>query len=181
MKFAFTEDQETLRAAARAFLADNSSSAQVRQVMETGLGYDPEVWRRIGGELGWTSVIVPEAYGGAGLTYVDLVALMEELGGALLCAPFLSTICLAANALLVGGNETQKQEHLPGIACGETVATLAHSERNGRWDAAAIEARARREGAEYVLDGVKSFVLDGHSAALLIVAARREGSRGASY
>jgi alkylation response protein AidB-like acyl-CoA dehydrogenase len=178
MKFAFTEDQETLRAAARAFLADNSSSAQVRQVMETGLGYDPEVWRRIGGELGWTSVIVPEAYGGAGLTYVDLVALMEELGGALLCAPFLSTICLAANALLVGGNETQKQEHLPGIACGETVATLAHSERNGRWDAAAIEARARREGAEYVLDGVKSFVLDGHSAALLIVAARREGSRG---
>ncbi len=65
MRFAFTEDQETLRAAARAFLADNSSSAQVRQVMETELGYDPEVWRRIGGELGWTSVIVPEAYGGA--------------------------------------------------------------------------------------------------------------------
>jgi alkylation response protein AidB-like acyl-CoA dehydrogenase len=178
MRFAFTEDQEALRDAARAFLADNSSPAQVRRVMETELGYDPEVWRRIGAELGWTSVIVPEEYGGAGLTYVDLVALMEELGGALLCAPFLSTVCLAANALLVGGNEAQKQQHLPGIASGETVATLAYTERNGRWDAAAIDTLARRDGADYVLDGVKSFVLDGHSASLLIVAARREGSRG---
>src|SRR5512140_1999832 len=102
MNFAFTEDQDALRDAAHSFLADNSSPAQVRAAMATPAGYDPAVWRRIGAELGWTSILVPEAYGGAGLTYVELIALMEEMGAALLCAPFFSTVCLAGNALLIG-------------------------------------------------------------------------------
>src|SRR3972149_6880227 len=116
MRFAFNEDQEALRDAARSFLADHSSPAQVRAAMATEAGYEPEVWRRIGAELGWTAITIPEAYGGPGLAYVELIALMEEMGGALLCAPFFSTICLAANALLIGGTEEQKQQHLPGIA-----------------------------------------------------------------
>ena len=178
MKFAFNEEQEALRAAARSFLADHSSAAQVAKVMATELGYDPEVWKRIGEELGWPSVIIPEEYGGSGLTYVELVALLEEMGGALLCAPFFSTVCLAGNALLVGGHESQKQEHLPGIAAGQTIAKLAFTEPKGRWDAAGIEAVAKRDGGDFVLNGTKTFVPDGHSADLLIVAARREGSVG---
>src|SRR5512139_1049055 len=122
MHFAFNEDQEALRTAAREFLADHSTAAQVRKVMESQAGYDPEVWRRVGAELGWTSIIIPEQYGGAGLTYVELVGLMEEMGAALLCAPFFSTVCLAANALLIGGREEQKQEWLPEIAAGNTIA-----------------------------------------------------------
>ena len=178
MKFAFNEEQEELRRSARSFLEDHSSPAHVRKAMETEAGFDADVWRRVATELGWTSIIVPEAYGGIGLTYVELVALMEEMGSALLCAPFFSTVCLAGNALIAGGTEEQKQEHLPGIAAGETIATLAHTEPNGRWAAAGIAAEASRDGDGYVLNGTKTFVIDGHTAQLLVIAARRPKSSG---
>jgi alkylation response protein AidB-like acyl-CoA dehydrogenase len=141
-------------------------------------GYDAEVWRRVGQELGWPSVIVPEAYGGIGLGYVELVALMEEMGAALLCAPFFSTVCLATNALLAAGTEAQKHAHLPGIAAGATITTLAVSEESGRPDAAGITTTVGRDGAELVLNGTKTYVIDGHTAALLIVAARTPDSEG---
>ena len=178
MNFALDEEQEQLRATARAFLAQSSSSPQVRTAMDSELGWDPAVWRRVAGELGWTAVIVPEAYGGLGLTQVELAVLMEEMGSALLCAPFFSTVCLAANALVAGGSEAQKGELLARIAAGEVTATVAWTEANGRWDAEAVAAVARREGAGFVLSGRKAFVVDGHSADLLLVAARREGTSG---
>jgi alkylation response protein AidB-like acyl-CoA dehydrogenase len=178
VRFAFTEEQEALRAAARAFLRDHSSPARVRRAMATEAGWEPEVWRRIAGELAWTAILVPERYGGLGLTYVELVALMEEMGAALLCAPFFSTVCLAGNALLLGGTEAQKQEHLPKIATGERTAALAHVGPAGRWDADGVEVVAERAGDGYRLGGVSSFVVDGHTADLLVVAARRPGSRG---
>jgi len=177
MNFAFTDEQEELRSAARAFLADHSSSEHVRRAMESDLGHDPETWKRIGEELGWTSVIVPEAYGGIGLGFVELVALMEVTGEFLLCAPFFSTVCLGAAALLEAGDEVQKREHLPGIAEGRTLATLAFTEPNGRWDLGGIGCTARRDGDDYLLQGIKRYVVDGHCADLIVVAARREGSR----
>ena len=180
MRFAFNEEQDALRAAARSFLGDHSSSEHVRRAMQSELGYEPAVWRRIGTELGWPSIIIPEQYGGAGLTYVELIALMEEMGRALLCAPFFSSVCLAANALLVGGDEAQKAAHLPGIAAGETIATLALTEPSGRWDATGIETIARRDGSDFILSGTKTFVPDGHTADLLVVAARRVDTRGTS-
>ena len=178
MDFAFNEEQEELRSIARSFLADHSGSEQVRQAMESELGYTPEVWQQIGEELGWASVIIPEAYGGLELSYVELVALMEVMGEALLCAPFFSSVCLGGNALLVGGSEAQKEEHLPGIAMGETIATLAFTESSGRWGASGIGAIARKDGGDFILSGKKSFVLDGHCADLLVVVARGEGSSG---
>jgi len=178
MKFAFNEEQEELRESARSFLAAHSSSEQVRQAMASDLGFDPAVWKRIGAELGWTSVIIPEEYGGLGLGYVELVALMERMGEALLCAPFFSSVCLAANVLLAAGSEEQKQRHLPGIAEGQTLATLAWCEPKGHWGAEGIETLARRDGGDTLLSGAKRYVVDGHSAELLIVAARGEGSTG---
>ena len=178
MQFAFNEEQEALRDAARSFLTDHSSSQQVRAAMTTEAGFDPEVWKRMGAELGWTAMIIPEAYGGLGLTYVELVALMEEMGRVLLCAPFFSTIGLAANALLIGGTEEQKERFLPGIASGETLATLAFAEANGRWDASGIETLAVRDGSSFVLNGTKTFVIDGHTAEVIVAAARQEGSCG---
>jgi len=178
MHFAFTEEQEELRSQAHGFLAEFSSPGQVRQAMGSEMGYDPELWGRISAELGWTSVVIPEEYGGLGLSYVELIALMEEMGAALLCAPFLSSVCLAGNALIIGGTEAQKTAHLPGIAEGTTVGTLAYMEPNGRPDATGIEAVARRDGGDFVLSGDKSFVLDGHTAGLLLVAARSPESSG---
>ena len=178
MQFAFNEEQEELRAMARAFLEDHSSGEQVRQVMESELGYDPDVWKRIGSELGWPAVIVPEEYGGLGLTWIELVALLETTGEALLCSPFFSTVCLGGAALLAGGSDAQKREYLPGLAEGRVRATLAVAEPSGRWDAAGIETVARRDGDEFVLTGSKRYVPDGHCADLFVLAARCEGSTG---
>ena len=96
MNFAFNEEQEELRSMARTFLDENSGSEQIRNAMESELGYDPEVWRQIGAELGWTSVHIPEEYGGLGLTYVELVVLLEEMGQALVCAPFFSPVVVSS-------------------------------------------------------------------------------------
>jgi alkylation response protein AidB-like acyl-CoA dehydrogenase len=178
MDFVFTEEQEQLRSQARSFLADHSSSEQVRQAMAGELGYDPEVWKRISSELGWPSVIVPEAYGGLGLGHVELVALMEVMGEALLCAPFFSSVGLAAQALLEAGNEEQKRSQLPRIAEGQTLAALAWTGPRGDWSAGGTEIAARSDGSGFVLSGCARHVLDGHCADLLVVAARREGSHG---
>jgi len=178
VRFAFTEEQEALRATARAFLRDHSSPDRVRRAMATEAGWEPEVWRRIAGELGWTAILVPERYGGLGLTYVEIVALMEEMGAALLCVPFFSTVCLAANALLLGGTEEQKESYLPEIAAGKRTAALAHTGPAGRWDADGVEVLAEPVPGGHRLRGISSFVVDGHTADLLVVAARQPGSRG---
>ena len=187
MDFAFNEEQEELRETAREFLAEHSSSENVRKAMATELGFDPQLWKQIGAELGWSSLLIPEEFGGLGLGYVELIALLEVMGGALVCAPFFSTVCLAGNALLVAGSDEQKRKHLPGLAAGETLATLAFSEPRSidgapgarvPWDMAAIQTTAEEHAGEYVLRGTKSFVLDGHCADLLIVAARAAGSEG---
>ncbi len=179
MEFSFSEDQDELRRAARRFLEVASSEERVRAAMETEQGYDSATWEQLSEELAWTALTIPEEYGGLGMSYLDLHPLMEEMGRALLCSPFFSTICLGANALLLGGTDAQKEIHLPGIAAGEARATLAYAEKNGRMNAAGVEATYSRNGAGYVLRGAKSYVLDGHTADLLIVVARDENSKGA--
>lgn len=178
MDFRFTEEQEELRDLARRFLEEHSGPEAIRSAMATELGYLPETWDRIARELGWPSIHIPEAYGGLGLSQVDLMVLLEASGEFLLCAPFFSTVALGANALLELGSESQKAAHLPALAEGSVTATLAFAERAGRWDTDGIEATARREGDGFVLNGEKCWVVDGHSADLLIVAARTPGSRG---
>ena len=177
MHFAFTAEQEEMRRGARRFLDGQAPLKRVREVMATTAGYDAALWRRIGAELGWPMLIVPERYGGAGQTHVEMVGLMEEMGRALFCGPFFSSVCLAINALLEGGNEAQKENYLPGLASGQTIGTLALLEASGRWDAEGVAATWRRDGTEYVLHGAKQFVTDGHIADWILVAAREAGSR----
>jgi alkylation response protein AidB-like acyl-CoA dehydrogenase len=178
MEFSFSESQDELRRAARRFLEVASSEERVRAAMETEQGYDSNVWEQLSEELGWTALTIPEEYGGLGMTYLDLHPLMEEMGRALLCSPFFSTICLGANALLLGGSDDQKQRYLPGTAAGETTATLAHTERSNPMNADGVEATYSQNETGYILRGEKRFVLDGHTADLLIVSARSEGSKG---
>jgi alkylation response protein AidB-like acyl-CoA dehydrogenase len=117
---------------------------------------------------------IPERFGGHGFGFLELVVLFEEMGRTLFPAPFFSTVALGAATLLEASSEQQKQEHLPAIAAGDLTATLAFTEPNGRWDETGIEAAAIRRGKDWVVSGVKSFVLDGHTSGLLIVAARTE-------
>jgi alkylation response protein AidB-like acyl-CoA dehydrogenase len=173
MNFAFSEEQEELRRYVRQWLDEKAPSAVVRRLMETDEGFDRDQWREIA-SLGWQAMAIPEEYGGAGFGFLELVVLLEEQGRSLFPSPFFSTVVLAANALLLGGSEEQQQRWLPGIAAGETIATLAHLESNGRMDGSGVEATARPSGGGWVLDGTKRYVLDGHTADLLIVPARTD-------
>jgi alkylation response protein AidB-like acyl-CoA dehydrogenase len=172
MNFAFSEEQEELRRITRQFLESKSPETEVRRLMDTTDGYDPAVWAQMAGELGLQSLTIPEEYGGQGYTYVELTVVLEEMGRALLAAPFFSTVALATNTILHSGDEQAKKDLLPGIASGETIATLAFTEPNGRWDTTGIEATATRSGDGWTIDGTKMFVLDGHVANLILVAAR---------
>lgn len=181
MNFALSEEQEELRQSVRRFLADKSPEPEVRRLMATTDGYDPAVWRQMAEQLGLQSLAIPEEYGGAGFGFVELVVVLEEMGSALLCAPFFSSAVLAASALLTSGDEKAKGRWLPGIASGETIGTLAVTEDSGSWDLDAVQLAASprgaagdgaRDGGAWTLDGHKSFVLDGHVATLFLVVAR---------
>jgi alkylation response protein AidB-like acyl-CoA dehydrogenase len=172
VNFAFSEEQEELRSSVRRFLDDKSPIPEVRRLMETTDGYDPAVWAQMGTQLGLQGLAIPEEYGGSGFTYVELIVVLEEMGRSLLCAPYFATIALAANAILSSGDDAAKKELLPAIASGDTIATLAFTEDNGRWDEGGITTTATRAGDGWTLDGHKMFVLDGHVANLLVVAAR---------
>src|SRR6267378_4295607 len=113
----------------------------------------------MGSQLGLQGLAIPEEHGGSGYSYIELIVVLEEMGRALLCAPYFSTVALAANALLHSGDDTAKKEHLPGIASGETIATLAFTEDNGRWDAEGVTMSASKAGDGYSLDGNKMFVI----------------------
>lgn len=172
LNFAFSEEQEELRKIVRQFLEDKSPELAVREQMETEQGYDPDVWSQMAEQMMLQGLIIPEEYGGSGYSYVELIVVLEEMGRALLCAPYFSTVVLAGNTLLYSGDEAAKKDLLPGIASGETIATLAFTEDNGRWDEQGITMEATQSGDGWTLSGSKMFVLDGHSADLILVAAR---------
>ncbi len=181
MNLAFSDEQEELRRSVRRFLADKSPESEVRRLMETESGYDAAVWTQMAQQLGLQGLAIPEEYGGSGFSFVELVVVLEEMGRALLCAPFFSSVVLGAAAVMASGDEQVKADVLPGIASGELRATLALTEDSGRWDEAGVTTEARAsEGSEgsvgsWVLDGHKTFVLDGHTADVILVVARTGG------
>ena len=174
MNFAFSEEQEQLREFVRSFLEDKSSEAAVREQMETEQGYDPDVWSQMAEQMGLQALAIPEEFGGQGFGFVEQVVVLEEMGRALLCAPYFASCVLAANTLLQSGDDDAKKAHLPGIASGETIATLAFTEESGKWDESGITMQASGSGDSFTLDGTKMYVLDGHIASLILVAARTD-------
>jgi alkylation response protein AidB-like acyl-CoA dehydrogenase len=166
----FTDEHEELRATVRQFLADRSDEQAVRSMMATERGFDEEVWQQMAEQVGLTGLIVPEEHGGAGFGYVELCIVAEEMGRALLCAPYLSTAVMATNALLHCATAAAQKALLPGIADGSTRATLAYAEAG--WDVSNVALTAQEKDGGWVLDGTKGYVLDGHTADVLLVAAR---------
>lgn len=168
----FTEDQQQLRALVRDYLRDKSPEPEVRRLMATDEGYDPAVWTQMAREVGLQGLAIPEQYGGQGAGWAELGIVLEEMGRVLLCAPFFSTVVLAATTLLESGDEEAKQQYLPAIADGSLIATVALTEEDGRWDESAITVPATHTPDGWTLSGTKHFVLDGLTANLLIVPAR---------
>jgi alkylation response protein AidB-like acyl-CoA dehydrogenase len=178
MRFSFSAEQDEFRTSLRRALEARSTTKDVRRLMATEQGFDPEGWKKLNQEMGLTAVLIPEAYGGAGFGYGELGIVLEEMGRNLLCAPFFSTAALATAAILNAGTEDQKKALLPAIAAGDVSATFGFSEDSGLNDAASVAMTATPSGSGYKLDGTKSFVLDGHTADLIVVMARKPGSKG---
>lgn len=159
-KIALSEMQAELRDQAMRFCADKSPINRVRELMLDDGGYDPTVWKEMG-ELGWLGIAIPEDYEGLGLEMADIVPIAEAMGKHLLNSPFVSTT-LAAQALLVGGSDSQKKMGLPKLASG-IAATVALFEPNGSWDLKDIEGKQ------------KTFVMDLDAAELVITSVRHKG------
>ena len=171
MTLAFSDEHEELRVSVRRFLAERAPTEAVRRVMESAPGHDPAVWDLMAGQLGLPAIALPEEYGGLGLGPVELGIVLEELGRALSPEPFLSSVALAGRALATSGDADAAGRWLPGIVDGSLTAALAVSEEGHTWALDRLRTRAEPTADGYALAGTKTFVIDGDSAGLLLVAA----------
>ena len=179
MAFVLTEEQTLLRDSARAFMAGNAPVAELRKLRDTRepAGFSRPLWQRFV-EMGFTGMLVPEAFDGLGLGYTEIALVMQEIGRNLTASPFLASSVVAVTALLRGAHAAQKQMLLPPLARGERIATLAIDEASKHQPPGQIGLQATRSGAGWQLSGQKTFVLDGHVADWLLVAARTSGAPG---
>jgi len=178
MALVLNDEQTMLRDNARGFLAKNAPIAHLRALRDTrdADGFSRALWKDFV-EMGWAGILVPQDFGGLGLGHVEAGVVMEELGRTLTPSPFLSTAILAATAIARAGNDQQKKNYLPQIVAGELIATIAVDE-TAKHHPEKTALTAARAGSGFKLSGAKTFVLDGHVANLLIVAARTAGKPG---
>jgi alkylation response protein AidB-like acyl-CoA dehydrogenase len=176
MDLSHTDEQTMLRDTVRAFVLDKAPLTSVREWMETEAGHDAGLWASMA-EMGLPAMHVPEEYGGAGFSYRELGIVMEELGRGLVPSPMFATVVLGANLVMLAGTESQRTALLPSVAMGETTLAVAVVEKGGSWDAADISTTISHDGDELVVSGAKSYVVDGHTADVLIVAGMDAGGR----
>ncbi|MBL0123014.1 MAG: acyl-CoA dehydrogenase [Betaproteobacteria bacterium] len=178
MAMLFDSEQQLLADTARDFFAQYTPPAALRRLRDSkdDLGYEPEVWRRMV-DLGWSAIVFPEAHGGLDFGYKGLGAVFEQAGRCLAATPLFGTVALGGSVVMLGGSEAQKAQKLPGVIAGETLFALALDEKS-RHDPRGVAMRAVASGDGFVLDGTKSFVVDGGIADQLVVVARSGGSPG---
>jgi alkylation response protein AidB-like acyl-CoA dehydrogenase len=173
MYFGLSTQQQDLQRAARDFFRASSTTQDVRRLMDAEPGYDAAVWRRMAGELGLTGLAIPERYGGAGGSFLELAIAVEEAGYALAGGPLFASAVLASTCLQLSGDADAMAQYLPGIADGSQVATMAIVGDDGSWDPGGLDGlTADADGDGYRLTGAKSYVLDGQAATLVLVLAR---------
>ena len=178
MPLVLTEEQSMLRDSARGLMSDKAPVAHLRQLRDSkdADGFSRALWKTFA-EMGFAGLLVPEQFGGSGLGNVEAGVLMEEIGRTLMPSPFFATAVLGASALSRGGNAAQQSTYLPKIADGSLLAALAVDE-HAKHRPLQVSLQAARSGNGFKLTGSKAFVVDGHIADLLIVAARSAGSAG---
>ena len=178
MALILNEEQQSLKDIAKEFLQKNAPVTHFREIRDTEneLGYDEKLWKDMV-DLGWSGILVPEEYGGFDFGMVGMGSIFEEMGKMLTPSPLFATGVLGASLITLGGSNSQKQNYLPQIVDGSITTALAVEESN-RHSLSQINTQAIKEGADYKITGDKKFVIDGHSASLLIVAARTGGKEG---
>jgi acyl-CoA dehydrogenase len=178
MALMLSDEQDVLQATVRDFVRAHAPVAHLRELRDRHdpIGFSRSLWTRMA-ELGFAGVVLPEEYGGSGLGYAELGIVLEECGRTLMPEPFLSTVVLGGSALLLGGSEDLKRKILPGVCSGDMILALSHQE-SGRFAPYTVSTRAAQCDGGFRLDGIKSFVLDGHVADYLLVVARTSGASG---
>jgi acyl-CoA dehydrogenase len=176
MPLVLNEEQRLLQDTAREFLDSNAPVEALRKLRDQRdpLGYAPDLWRQMA-ELGWASIILPEQYGGLEFGFLGLGVVLEEAGRTLAASPLFASAVVGASAILLGGNEQQKEALLPAIAGGELTIALALEESHHHRPTQ-MRSTVMKEGDGFVVSGEKTFVLDGHSADKLIVVTRSAGA-----
>jgi alkylation response protein AidB-like acyl-CoA dehydrogenase len=176
MALTLTAEQQLLRDNALQFVRENAPVPHLRKLRDTkdAVGFSRDLWQQMA-ELGWAGIVVPEAYGGLGLGWTELGLVLEACGRTLAPQPLLSSAVLGSAVLLAGGSDAQKQSLLPALCQGRSICALALEEAP-RFSPYHIACKAERMGQSYRLSGIKTFVLDGHVAQQLIVAARTSGA-----
>jgi alkylation response protein AidB-like acyl-CoA dehydrogenase len=178
MALVLTEEQSMLRDSARGLISDKAPVSHLRQLRDSkdATGFSRDLWKSFA-EMGFTGLLVPEEFGGSGLGCVEAGVVMEEIGRTLMPSPFLSTAVLGASALSRGGSAAQKAEYLSKISAGSLLTALAVDE-GAKHRPLQTAMQAVRAGNGFRLNGAKALVVDGHTADLLVVAARSAGSAG---
>lgn len=176
MPLVLNEEQRFLQDSAREFLASNAPVKSLRTLRDSkdATGYETDLWQQMA-ELGWASIILPEQYGGLGFGFIGLGVVMEETGRTLAASPLFASAVVGVSAILLGGSEAQKEELLPQVAAGELTLALALEETNHHRPTKISTTAVLQEDGSYLINGSKTFVLDGHSADKLIVVTRTSG------
>ena len=178
MGLILTEDQLILRDMAKNFFDEKSPVERMRALRDSQdeTGFTRDLWKEMA-ELGWIGILFPEAVGGADMGYGELGVILAECGRVLAPEPFVSTVLLGGNAILLGGNEPLQKELLPDVCSGDRILSLAIQEQ-GRFAPYSVETSATRDGDGFRISGSKQFVLDGHVANQIVTVARTAGAPG---
>jgi alkylation response protein AidB-like acyl-CoA dehydrogenase len=172
---ALTEEQSMLRDQAKSWVTEQFPVSRFREMRDNNIqnNFMPETWSGMV-EMGWTGIIVPEQFGGSGLGYLTFGVVLEEVGRQLTASPLFASALAGASAVLLGGNDEQKQAVLPKIVDGSQIVTLALDE-GPRHAPAKVELKAEKAGSGYKLSGDKTFVHEGMAATTFVVSARTSG------
>ena len=170
MDFSLTEQQEMMQTMAKDFLAAEYKDKILKAMVKDDKGYTPELWRKMR-EMNLMGLSLPEQYSGVG-DFLDLIVVLQEMGKVCFISPYFATVALAAGALILSGSEDQKKQYLTAIAEGKKIATVAITEKSGKYTPQAIQTRAKVQGKNYIVNGAKLFVPDAQNADYIICAAR---------
>ncbi|MCS5635605.1 MAG: acyl-CoA dehydrogenase family protein [Myxococcota bacterium] len=171
MNLDFSEEQEMLRDMVRTLCAEHATVELVRAMEDDPTGYPSEFWKQLA-EVEILGILIPEEFGGSGMTMLDAAVVYEEFGRSLAPSPHFVSCVLAAGAILEGGTDDQKKEWLPQIASGDAIVSPAWLEPHNGYGPKGVQLRAQADGDDFVLSGTKLHCLFASSAARLLVLAR---------
>lgn len=176
MNFDLTEEQQMMVDQAEKFVKNDSPVERFRKLRDTERGWDTNTWSRMG-ELGWLGIAFPEEQGGFGGRFVDMALVLEQLGRGLVPEPYIASVVLAGGLLSRLGSAAQVESFLAPMIEGRTSLALAYAEKQSRYDLGDCLAKAERKGEGWVVSGEKVWVLNGHAADHVVVAARTSGDQ----